>query len=75
MPVNNYEIVIRARIQGASAADPTLVATASGGTCIVDALVINGVEKKLTGELLTGGELTTLTAAVKQGVVDFLDNV
>lgn len=72
MPVKNYEVVIRARLTNTNAEDPTLVATATAATCIVDSIVVNGVEKPISA----GGfaaELTTLTAAVKQGLVDLLD--
>ena len=66
-----YEVLIRGRGVSAAADDPSLAASASGTTITIDGITVNGVDKPMA--LFQATELSTLTAAIKAGLVDVLD--
>ena len=71
MSINSYEVFVHVRLQNSAYADPSLIATASGATAVLDEIVVNGRESDLRD--YGPAELTAIKAAVKQAVVDFLD--
>jgi hypothetical protein len=71
MAVKTYEILIRGRGISAGAADPADPATASAATFTLEGVTVNGTDKPVS--FFQGSELSTLTAAVKAGIVDALD--
>lgn len=66
-----YEVLIRGRGVSAAADDPSLAASASGTTITLDGVTVNGVDKAMSR--FQASELSTLTAAIKAGLVDILD--
>ena len=66
-----YEVLIRGRGISAAADDPSSATSASNTTITIDGITVNGVDKPVGNFQAT--ELTTLTAAVKAGLVDILD--
>lgn len=63
MPVKTHEIQINVR-----ATNTTLASAVSGATFTVDSIAINGVDVA-ESVVLSGGEMTTLTAAIKAAIV------
>ncbi len=66
-----YEIQVLARGSHGSDADPSLTSTASASTFVIDSVVVNGVSKP--SSFFEASELSTLTAAIKAGVVNLID--
>lgn len=71
MPYKIYEVLIRGRGVSAAADNPSLAASASNTTVTIDGVTVNGVDKAMTA--FQASELSTLTAAIKAGLVDVLD--
>lgn len=63
MAVKTHEIQINVR-----ATNTAMNSAVSGATFTVDSIVINGVDVA-ESVVLSGGELTTLTAAIKTAIV------
>lgn len=68
---NVYSVDVKVRLQSATDDNPSLLASASGSTAVLDSITINGVETDLRA--IGSAEKTTIAAAVKQAVVDRLD--